>query len=315
MKAIAIKKFGGPDVLEELDLPAPQPGPNEVLLRIKAAGVNPVDVKIRDGLFKDRMPYEFPIVLGWDAAGVVEAVGAQHNQYKKGDELFAYCRKERIHDGSYGEYIVLESRHLARKPKTFSFEEAAAIPLAGLTAYQCLFEGRPLQAGETILIHAGAGGVGGYAIQLAMNAGARVLTTASARNAEYVRQLGAELAIDYTREDFVKSVRASFPQGIDAVLDTVGGEVQKKSAEVLKKGGRFTSILALDEKYFVERGLVPRYVFVRPDSEQLNKLKDFAEHGILKVNLAATLPLAQAAKALEMIETHHTRGKIVLSIS
>lgn len=315
MKAIGIHKFGGREVLENLNLPTPQPGPGEILVNIKAAGVNPVDYKIRKGLLKDRMPYEFPIVMGWDAAGVVEAVGADVNQYKKGDEVFAYCRKEKIHDGTYADYIALEPRHLARKPKSLSFEEAAAIPLAGLTAYQSLYEGIQLKAKETILIHAGAGGVGGYAIQLAKNTGAHVITTASSKNEGYVRELGAEEVIDYNKEDFVQTIRKKYPNGIDAVFDTVGGEVQKKSAEVLKKGGRLTSILALDEDFFKERGIEPHYVFVRPDADHLNKLKEFAEHGILKVHLAATLPLNEAARAHDMIEPGHTRGKIVLTVN
>lgn len=315
MKAIGIQRFGGREVLQTLELPVPQPGPDEILVKIEAAGVNPVDYKIREGLLKDRMPYEFPIVLGWDAAGVVAAVGCEVQAYKKHDEVFAYCRKDRIHDGTYAEYIVLQTRHLARKPKNLSFAEAAAIPLAGLTAYQVLFEALQIKPGETLLIHAGAGGVGGFAISLAKNAGVRVLSTASGPNTEYVRQLGADEVIDYTREDFVEAILAKYPQGIDAVFDTVGGEVQKKSAGVIKKGGRLASILAIDENYFKQQGIASHYVFVRPDSEQLNKLKEFAEHGILKVHLARTLPLAEAAQAHEMLETRHTRGKIVLNIS
>jgi NADPH2:quinone reductase len=315
MKAIGINKFGGREVLEPLELPTPQPGPNEILIQIKAAGVNPVDYKIREGLFKGRMPHEFPIILGWDAAGVVESVGTEVKSFKKGDEVFAYCRKEKIHDGTYAEYIVVEPRHLALKPKNLSFEEAAALPLAGLTAYQSLFEGIQLKPGETILIHAGAGGVGGYAIQFAKNIGAHVITTASGKNAEYVKSLGADEVVDYGKEDFVNAIKKTYRDGIDAVFDTVGGDTQKKSADVLKKGGRITSILAMDENYFKERGVIPHYVFVRPDSEQLCKIKELVEQGKLKVHLAATLPLAEARKALEMIESGHTRGKLVLRVS
>ncbi|MFO1518399.1 MAG: NADP-dependent oxidoreductase [bacterium] len=314
MKAIGIRRFGGLEVLEKMEILQPKIASHEILVRIHAAGVNPVDVKIRKGLLQGRMPHEFPVVLGWDAAGVVEAVGEAVKDYKRGDEVFAYCRKEKIHDGAYGEFIALEPRHLARKPKNISFEEAAAVPLAGLTAYQSLFESLQLKSGETVLIHAGAGGVGGYALQLAKEAGAHVITTAGSSNHEYVKSLGADEVVDYRQTDFVKAVKNTHPEGIDAVFDTVGGDVQKKSAEVLKPGGRLTSILAIDEAYFRERGIAPGYVFVRPDSAQLNELKERIEKGRLKVKVTETFPLEAAAKAHEKIETGHGRGKIVLRV-
>jgi NADPH:quinone reductase-like Zn-dependent oxidoreductase len=314
MRAIGINKFGGREVLEILDLPIPTPGPGEILLHIVAAGVNPVDWKIREGLFKGRMPHQFPIILGWDAAGVVEKVGTGIASFKKGDEVFAYCRKDFLRDGSYAEYIVLESRHLAKKPKNLRFEEAAVIPLSGLTSYQILFEAIKLQAGETILIHAGGGGVGGYAIQMAKIAGAKVITTASPHHESYVRELGADEVIDYRKEDFRVPLKQKYPQGIDAVFDTVGGEIQKHSADVLKKGGRLASILALDTELFKERGIEAHYVFVRPDAIQLDKIRDWVEQGRLKVRLSATFPLEAAAKAHEMIEAGHSQGKIALII-
>jgi NADPH:quinone reductase-like Zn-dependent oxidoreductase len=315
MKAISIRKFGGREVLEFLDLPKPTIKPNEILVRLKAAGVNPVDWKIRKGLLQGRLPHEFPIILGWDGAGVVEEVGSEVKNFKKGDEVFAYARKEIIHDGCYAEYIALEERHLAIKPKNLSFEEAAVIPLSGLTAYQSLFESLQLKKGEAILIHAGAGGVGGYAIQLAKQAGAHVITTASAGKRDYVKELGADEIIDYGRIDFVEAIRAAHPGGIDAVFDTVGGEVQEKSADVLKKGGRLTSILALNEGALRKKGVVPGYVFVRPESDHLHRLKEMAERGTLKVRIADRFPLNEAAQAHEIIEGGHVLGKIVLSIS
>ena len=314
MKAIGIRRFGGGEVLEELDLPKPSPGPQEALVRIRAAGVNPVDWKIREGLFEGRMSHRFPIVLGWDAAGVVEALGEKADFARVGDEIFAYCRKDILQDGSYAEYILLERQHLAPKPKNLSFEEAAAIPLAGLTAYQSLFEGIQLKAGESVLIHAGAGGVGGFAIQLAKNVGAKVLTTASARHHDYLKDLGADEIIDYTKESFVQATRRLFPGGIDAVFDTVGGQTQIESVEVLKQGGRITSILAMNEAFFRERGLVPHYVFVRPESGQLEQLRELAEVGKLSVKIEKIFPLAEAVQAHELIEGKHTQGKIVLSI-
>ncbi|HKY62127.1 MAG TPA: NADP-dependent oxidoreductase [bacterium] len=315
MKAMGIQRFGGPETIERLELDLPRPGPREVLVRIRAAGVNPVDWKIREGLLQGRMPHAFPIVLGWDAAGVIEAVGEKVDFAKTGDEVFAYCRKEILHDGTYGEFISLGREHIAPKPKNLGFEEAAAIPLAGLTAYQSLFEGIKLKAGETILIHAGAGGVGSFAIQLAKNAGARVITTASARHHDYLRRLGADEIVDYTQENFVKALQRLHPGGIDAVFDTVGGKTQTESAEVLKEGGRITSILAMKEDDFRRRGLVPHYIFVRPESSQLNKLREWSEAGKLSVKLAKVFPLAEAAEAHRLIEEKHTQGKIALSIS
>ncbi|MCC6272616.1 MAG: NADP-dependent oxidoreductase [Deltaproteobacteria bacterium] len=314
MKAVGIQRFGGREVLEILELPKPQPGPHEVLVQIRAAGVNPVDWKIREGLLEGRLPHAFPIVLGWDAAGVVEAVGEKVHYAKPGDAVFAYCRKDVIQDGTYAEYVVLRHPHLALKPRNLSFEEAASVPLAALTAYQALFEGIKLKAGDKVLIQAGAGGVGGFAIQMAKDAGAYILTTSSARHHDYLRGLGVDEIVDYTQTPFVAAVRRAHPEGLDAVFDTVGGQTQLDSAEALKPGGRLTSILALKEDFFRHRGLEPAYVFVRPDTDQLSRIKDMIEAGRLKVKLAAVFPLQDAAQAQERIEDGHTEGKIVLKI-
>ena len=314
MKAMGITEFGGSSTIHELALEDPMPGPHEARIRIRAAGVNPVDWKIREGLFQGRMPHAFPIVLGWDAAGVVDALGEKADFAKVGDEVFAYCRKEILHDGTYAECILVEERHLATKPKNLSFEEAAAVPLAGLTAYQALFEGIQLKPGETVLIHAGAGGVGGFAIQLAKNAGARVLSTASARHHNYLRQLGVDAIVDYTKENFVDALRKLHPEGIDAVFDTVGGQTQIDSAEVLKKGGRLTSILSMNEGYFRQLGLIPHYVFVRPEPHQLRRLGELLEGGQLKIKLEKVYALQEAALAHQQIEEKHAQGKIVLKI-
>lgn len=314
MKAIGIRHFGGVEALERLDLPKPQPGPHEVLLRIHAAGVNPVDWKIREGLLQGRMPHAFPIVLGWDAAGTIEAVGEKVHYAAVGEAVFAYCRKEMIQDGTYGEFITLRHQHLAPKPRNLSFEEAAVLPLSGLTAYQCLFEGLKLKAGEKVLIHAGAGGVGAYAIQMAKQVGAHVITTSSTAHHDYLAKLGVDEVIDYTRSPFVEALRRAHPAGLDAVFDTVGGQTQLDSAEVLRPGGRLVSILAMQEDYFRQKGIEPHYVFVRPDAEQLLKIRDMAERGDLQVKLAKTFPLEEAARAHEYIQRGHTEGKIVLQV-
>jgi len=314
MKAMGIRHFGGVEVIEMLELPKPQPGPHEVLLRIHAAGINPVDWKIREGFFQGRMSHTFPIILGWDAAGTIEAVGDKVHYASIGDAVFAYCRKEILQDGTYAEYIVLRHPHLAPKPRNLSFEEAAAIPLSGLTAYQSLFEALKLKAGEKILIHAGAGGVGGFAIQMAKQVGAHVITTSSASHHAYLAELGVDEVIDYTQSPFVVALRRAHPEGLDAVFDTVGGQVQIDSAEVLRPGGRIVSILAMKEEYFRQKGLEPHYVFVRPDAEQLLKIRDMVERDELKVKVAKTFPLEQASLAHELIQRGHTEGKIVLQV-
>jgi NADPH:quinone reductase-like Zn-dependent oxidoreductase len=299
MKAIAIEEYGGREKLKVMDVPKPVPQPGEVLIRIMAAGVNPVDCKIRQGYLKDRLPNRFPLIPGWDAAGVVVSTGA---------EVFAYCRKPVIQHGTYAEYVSVPETYVAAKPRNLSFEEAASIPLAALTAYQSLFDAAGLGRGQNVLIHAAAGGVGGFAVQLARDRGATIWATASRKNHEYVRGLGAHHVIDYTACDFREKAR-----NMDVVFDTVGGDVQIRSADCVKKGGVLVSILAYqDEAALKAKGIVTKYVFVTPNASQLAELAAMAEQGRLKTHLAAVFPLEEAAQAHEMIESRHTRGKIVL---
>ncbi len=316
MRAIIINNFGGRDQLQMAERPRPVPGKGEVLIRVRAAGVNPVDTKICGGYLRFRLPHMFPIILGWDAAGVVEELGPGCKRFKAGDEVFAYCRKALVMHGTYCEFIAVDEKNVALKPTKLSFDEAAAIPLAGLTAWQSLTEAGEISRGQRVLIHAAAGGVGGYAVQIARNKGCRVIATASAANHDLVKSLGAHEVIDYTQTDFVTAVREKYPDGLDVVFDTVGGEVQERSAGVLKPGGKLVSILAFaKEAELRAKGADCRYVFVRPEGRQLAKLAKLADAGKLKVTLAATLPLEEAAKAHEMIDSRHTRGKIVLKIA
>jgi NADPH:quinone reductase-like Zn-dependent oxidoreductase len=316
MKAIAISEFGGPDKLQLIDLPAPEAKEAEILVQVKAAGVNPVDWKIREGYIKDLFPYEFPIILGWDAAGIVERTGSKVTRFKEGDEIFAYCRKPSVHGGTYAEYIVLEEEHAAIKPKNISFEEAASVPLAALTAYQSLFDAAKLQPGETILIHAAAGGVGGFGVQLAKDNGAVVWATASSGNKEYVLALGASQVVDYTQEDFRKPIRSRYPDGVDVVFDCVGGEVLEKSADIVKEGGRLISIVD-DPTDLTRADIDKEFVFVAPNSTQLTELAKRLEQGRLKTHLSQVFPfgLAEAKKAHELSESMHTRGKMVIVVS
>jgi NADPH2:quinone reductase len=315
MKAIAIKEFGGRDKLQLMELPAPELGKQEMLVRVKAAGVNPVDWKIREGYLKDLFPHVFPVILGWDAAGIVESVGKEVTRFKEGDEIFAYCRKPMIHGGAYAEYIVLEEEHAALKPQNSSFEEAASIPLAALTAYQALFDAAKLKAKETVLIHAAAGGVGGFGVQLANDRGAVVFATASARNIEYVQDLGATSVFDYTQIDFREGVRSENQDGVDVVFDCVGGEVLEKSAAIVKKGGRLISIVD-DPASFDVSDIHSDFVFVAPNHSQLSELSQMYAQGRLKTHLSEVLPLGleEVRKAHQQSESGRTRGKVVLVI-
>jgi len=313
MKAIAINEFGGRDTLQLMDLPVPEVKPEEILVKVKAAGVNPVDWKIREGYIKDLFPYEFPIILGWDAAGIVEQAGAEVTRFKEGDEIFAYCRKPMVQGGAYAEYIVLEEEHAAMKPKNTSFEEAASIPLAALTAYQALFDAAKINPGETVFIHAEAGGVGGFGVQLANDHGAVVWGTASGRNKEYVQDLGAAQLVDYHQVDFRDSIRSEFPAGVDVVFDCVGGEVLERSAEIVRLGGRLISIVD-DPTGLATSDIYKEFVFVAPNSTQLTELARMVEQGRLKTHLSQVFPfgLEEAQKAHELSESMHTQGKMVL---
>ena len=315
MKAIAINEFGGRDTLQLMDLPVPEIKPGEILVKVKAAGVNPVDWKIREGYIKDLFPYEFPIILGWDAAGIVEQTGPEVTRFTEGDEIFAYCRKPMVQGGAYAEYSVLEEEHAAMKPKNISFEEAASIPLAALTAYQSLFDAAKINPGETVLVHAAAGGVGGFGVQLARDHGAVVWGTASGRNKEYVQDLGAARVVDYNQVDFCDSVRSEYPDGVDVVFDCVGGDVLARSAEIVKQGGRLISIVD-DPTGLARSDIYKEFVFVAPNSTQLTELARMVEQGRLKTHLSQVFPfgLEEAKRAHELSESVSTRGKMVLAL-
>ncbi len=313
MKAAVIESFGRGVPVHIVDLPEPIPLDTQVQIAIKYAAVNPVDWKIHDGYLKTRLPHTFPIVLGWDAAGIVSKVGKNVRQFKIGDEVYAYCRKPMIQWGAYAEFVCVEASHVAHKPRNLSFAQSASIPLVGLTAWQSLFDQFALKKDKIILIHAGAGGVGGMAIQFAKNAGAYVITTASTKNHEYVKKLGADVSIDYAKENFVDRIRQQFPEGIDMVFDTVGGEECQKSFDVLKDQGRLVSIC--------EPSLVPQrhircfYVFVEPNSAELKCIADLLEQKKVFPLEIEEMPLESVEKALEKSRIGHVRGKIVLSLS
>ena len=315
MRAVAIQQFGGRETLQVMELPVPSVGSHDVLIQVRAAGVNPVDWKIREGWLREMFPHVFPVIPGWDVAGIVTEVGPQATRVAVGDHVYAYCRAPTIQWGAYAEYLVLPHEQVCRKPRTLSFEEAASIPLAALTAYQSLFDAARLREGETVLIHAAAGGVGGFAVQLAKHAGATVIGTARPSNHDYLRELGVDRVIDYTSRDFREAVRAWYPDGLDVVYDCAGGPVLEHSAEVLKTTGRLVTITDRAQAAALKaRGLHAAFVFVEPNAAQLETLTALIEQGALNTLLAGVLPLDEAAKAHERLEAGHGKGKLVLTV-
>lgn len=308
MKAVRIHTYGGPEVLKYEEAPRPEPSAGEVLVRVHAAGVNPVDWKIREGYLKAYLPHSLPLILGWDVSGVVESTGPGVTRLKAGDEV--YSRPDIARDGAYAEYIVVREAEVALKPKSIDHIHAAAIPLAALTAWQSLLDAAGLSAGQTVLIHAAAGGVGSFAVQLAKWKGAHVIGTASKRNQALVRELGADETIDYQTTRFEDLV-----DEVDVVFDTIGGDTQKRSWKVLKKGGILVSILnPPSAEEAVAHGVRQASVFVQPSAAQLTELATLVDSGKLKPIVETVLPLSEARRAHELSQTGHTRGKIVLKI-
>lgn len=311
MKAATLDRYGDPDVLTLAEIPRPAPGPGEALLRVQAAGLNPVDFKTRAGGSLASQYKNFPVVLGWDVAGVVEELGPGASGLAVGDPVYGMIRFPEEGRG-YAEYATTPVEHVAAKPTSLSAVEAAAVPLAALTAWQALFEGLDLQAGETILVHAAAGGVGHFAVQLAKWKGARVIGTASAGNADFVRGLGANEVIDYKATPFEEAV-----QGIDAVLDSLGRDVQERSYSVLRPGGRLVTIVGLlpVPQAAQDHGITGRRILVYPSAPQLREIAGLIDDGKLKVEVSGTYSLAEAPAAHRQLESGHTRGKIVFDVA
>ena len=307
MRAITYSRYGGADVLELSELPTPKVGPDTVLVRVRATSVNPVDWKVREGYLDAIMDATFPVVPGWDVAGVVERVGLDTPELSVGDEVFGYVRKDVVSGGTTAELVAAPVRTLARKPSSWTWEQAAGAPRAGLTALQTI-DRAGVTSGPTVLGPAAAGGVGSLAVQIAVARGARVIGTASERNHEYLRSLGAE-PVTYG-EGLDERVRALAPDGVDVVLDYIGGEALATTPDVLREGGTVASVVdaaARDE-------LGGHYVWVRPDVEGLTELARLADAGQLTVDVAEVYDLADAAKAHEASRTGHVRGKVVITV-
>lgn len=307
MKAIRIHSYGGPEVLQYEDAPRPRLKGDDVLINVLAAGVNPVDWKIRQGYMKDAIT--LPFILGWDVAGVIEEKGPGVTNLEIGDSV--YTRPSIFRNGAYAEYIAVKASEVALKPTSIDYIHAAAVPLAGLTAWQSLFDLAHLQSGQKILIHAAAGGVGHFAVQFANWAGAHVIGTASAHNHEFLKSIGAHETIDYTATVFEDAVHDA-----DVVLETMGGEVWQRSWKVLKKGGIMVSTLRGPEAGGMDAlNKLCAHVFVQPDAVQLGEIATLIDNGYVRPEIAEVYPLHEADKAHRANETGNTRGKIVLDLT
>jgi NADPH:quinone reductase-like Zn-dependent oxidoreductase len=310
VKAIALTEFGDAEVMSLQELPDPLLGPDQVLVEVRAAGVNPVDFKIRAGYLRGLMPHHTPLIPGWDVAGVVRAVGIGVQDWKPGDEVLAYTRKDHVQFGAYAELISVPDRMIARKPSTVDFVTAAALPLAGLTALQAL-KAVGTGSGDVVLVHAAAGGVGHLQVQIARELGAaRVLGTASPRNHDFVRSLGAEpVAYGDALVDAVAELVGGDGR-VDVVIDNVGGLAFDQSLQLVRDRARMTSIV--DGPRALEHGVINTWA--RPNAEQTQWLVDLVAAGKLRVEVQQTFPLADAVKAHKLLEGGHVRGKVVLTV-
>ncbi len=304
MKAVIYRRFGGPEVLEYTDVQDPKLAQNSVLVRVRAAGLNPADSLLQAGLGESHTDAWFPVIPGWDVAGVVERVGAGVSEFAPGDEVIGYIRQEILHHGAYAELVSTPVETLVRRPRTASWAEAAGLPLAGLTAYRAVIQTLKVESGETVLIHGAAGGVGAVAAQLALARAARVIGAASVRHHDFLRSLGV---LPVTQgEGIADRVRVLAPDGLDAVLDCVGKGVLHTTANLGSSRVRACSI--------ADGGPGITTVFARLDGAVLTRLVEMVDAGELRVPIAATYPLAQAAQAQAELQRPHPPGKFVLVV-
>ncbi|PYI98082.1 MAG: NADPH:quinone reductase [Verrucomicrobia bacterium] len=309
MKAVVIHEYGGLEVLKYEDVQRPEPKEDQILVRVIAAGVNPVDGLIRSGMFAKHEKATFPMILGADIAGVVEKTGSKVTKFKAGDPVFAYASLKS--GGAYAEYALTTEREAAPKPKVLTYVEAAAVPVVALTAWQALVDTAKLSARQTVLIHGGSGGVGTFAIQIAKARGARVIATASTANQDLLMQLGADVAIGYTKQKF-----EDVAKDVDVVLDSIGKDTLARSYGVVRKGGFIVSLVARPDRAELDkRGIRGAALSVEPNSDELAEIGKLIDEGKIKVIVSQTFPLSEAIKAQEQVATGHTRGKIVLKIA
>ena len=309
MKAIVIHSHGGPEVLKYEDVPRPEPKDDEVLIRVMAAGINPVDGYIRQGNRGKATGEKFPIILGMDIAGVVEKTGAKASKFKAGDAVYAYSSFQE--QGGYAQFAVAKENEVALKPQSITFEQAAAVPLAATTAWQALVDKAELGPGQTVLIQGGSGGVGSFAVQIAKVRGAKVIATASTQNQGFLKELGADQTIDYTTTKFEAVVK-----DVDVVLDGVRGDTLARSYGVVKKNGIIVSITGRpDPAELARHGIRGESLMARPDAHVLEQLARLIDDKKIRPEVSEVFPLDQARRAHEQIASGHTRGKIVLKIA
>jgi NADPH:quinone reductase-like Zn-dependent oxidoreductase len=293
--------------LKNEDVPVPEPKENEILVRVIASGVNPADPLILNGKYAKEFGTHLPLILGYDMAGIVVQTGAKVTKLKVGDPVYAYL----LWGSGWAEYCISNEGESAIKPKSLSFVEAASVPLAALTAWQALVDVGKIQSGQTVLIHGGSGGVGSFAIQIAKARGARVIATASTANQDLLKQLGADVAIDYTKQKFEE-----IAHDVDLVIDPIGRDTLARSYAVVKKGGIIIPLISrCDPAELAKHGIRGESLFSHPDASELAKITKLIDDKKLRPIVTQVLPLTDAAKADAQAETHHTRGKIVLKIA
>jgi NADPH:quinone reductase-like Zn-dependent oxidoreductase len=307
MKAVVAHEYGGPEVLKFEEVLRPEPKENEALVRVIASGVNPADPLTLSGKYAREFGTHLPLIPGYDIAGIVEKTGANLTKLKVGDAVYGYP----TFGGGWAEFVTVTEGEVAPKPKSLNFVEAAAVPMGALTAWQALVDVAQLHAGQTILIHGGSGGVGSFAVQIAKARGARVIATASTANQDLLKQLGADVAVDYTKTRF-----EDVGKDVDAVLDPVGKETLARSYDVVKKGGIVMSLVARPDPAELEkRGIRGAGISVHPDAEDLAEIAQLIDAGKIKPIVTQVLPLSEAIAAQRQAATHHTRGKVVLRIA
>jgi len=333
MKAFVVDRYKSKSAVRLGEMPEPEVRDGDVLVQVRAASLNQLDSKIRDGEFKLILPYRLPLILGNDVAGVVVRVGSKVRRFKPLDEVYARPHQDRI--GTFAEFIAMNEADVALKPKNLTMEEAASIPLVGLTAWQVLIERANLQQGQKVLIHAGSGGVGTFAIQLAKHIGATVATTTSTANVDLVKRLGADVVIDYKKEDFEQVL-----SGYDVVLNSLGKDTLEKSLKVLKPGGKLISISGPPDAAFAKQngsnwflqqamrllsfgirkkarhhGVSYSFLFMRANGEQLSKITSLIESGVIRQVMDRIFPFEATKEAWAYLETGRAKGKVVIKVS
>jgi NADPH:quinone reductase len=316
MRAMVIPRFGGADVFELRDVERPEPGPAQILVRVIAAAVNPVDAKLRaNGRWANLRP---PVILGYDVAGVVEEIGSCVFDFHPGDEVYYTPEIFGNPQGSYAEYNAVDAAIVGRKPKGLSFIEASTIPLAGGTAWEAITRRLRIRAGETILIHSGAGGVGSFAVQFAKAAGSRVLATAGAHNQETLRSLGADVAIDYRAQNTAEIARdENEGAGVDAAFDIEGDNIVARCLPGIRPFGRVAAILPPQGELALvyQKNITLHGIFLTRERRRLDEMRPLFERGQARPLIDAVLPLEEVRKAHERLDSHHGRGKIVLQVA